>query len=94
MKTLYKVGTLLLLCALLIPTTSFAATGYQIDWWTIDGGGGTSQSASGMYSLSGTIGQPEAGNSEGGSYNLRGGFWVEGILDLLDFLIHLPLVVK
>lgn len=46
---------------------------YSIDWFTIDGGGGTS--AGGGYSLSGSIGQPDASTMSGGSYSLDGGFW-------------------
>lgn len=46
---------------------------YAIDWFTIDGGGGTS--TGGVYSVSGTIGQPDAGRMTGASYALDGGFW-------------------
>ncbi|MCW5550734.1 MAG: hypothetical protein KIS67_01075 [Verrucomicrobiae bacterium] len=47
---------------------------YAIDWYTIDGGGGTS--TGGVYSVSGTIGQPDAGTvMTGGDYSLTGGFW-------------------
>lgn len=47
---------------------------YAIDWYTIDGGGGTS--TGGVYSISGTIGQPDAGTvMTGGDYSLTGGFW-------------------
>src|SRR5512138_2169118 len=46
---------------------------YTIDWSTIDGGGGTS--TGGVYSVSGTIGQPDAGTLSGGPYTLTGGFW-------------------
>ena len=46
---------------------------YAIDWFTIDGGGGTS--TGGVYSVSGTIGQPDAGTMSGGNYSLAGGFW-------------------
>lgn len=46
---------------------------YSIDWWTIDGGGGTS--TGGVYSVSGTIGQPDAGTMSGGSFAVQGGFW-------------------
>jgi hypothetical protein len=46
---------------------------YAIDWFTIDGGGGVS--GGGNYSLSGTIGQPDAGAMTGGGYTLEGGFW-------------------
>jgi hypothetical protein len=47
---------------------------YSIDWFKISGGAGTS--GGGQYSLSGTIGQPDAGGPlTGGSYSLTGGFW-------------------
>jgi len=49
------------------------AQSYAIDWFTIDGGGGTS--TGGVYSVSGTIGQPDAGIMSGGNYSLTGGFW-------------------
>jgi hypothetical protein len=45
----------------------------SIDWWTADGGGGTS--TGGVYAVSGTIGQPDAGGMSGGSFSLTGGFW-------------------
>ena len=54
-------------------TVGASAQNYSIDWSTIDGGGGTS--AGGAYSLSATIGQPDAGTMSGGSYSLSGGFW-------------------
>lgn len=46
---------------------------YSIDWHSIDGGGGTS--TGGVYTVSGTIGQPDAGTMSGGPYTLTGGFW-------------------
>jgi len=46
---------------------------YAIDWFTIDGGGGTS--TGGVYSVSGTVGQSDAGRMTGASYALDGGFW-------------------
>ena len=58
------------------------AEDYAINWYTIDGGGAgvSDASAGGSYTLSGTIGQPDARNHpepmEGGSYKLTGGFWV------------------
>jgi len=52
---------------------------FSIDWYTIDGGGGTS--ASGPFSLTGTIGQHDAHPSaaQGGEFSLVGGFWGGGI---------------
>ena len=47
---------------------------YSIDWYKIAGGGGTS--SNGHYSVSGTIGQHDAGQQmSGGNYSLTGGFW-------------------
>lgn len=66
---------------------------YDLSWNTIDGGGGTSTSAGGVYTLSGTIGQPDAGtlSSPGGTYTLNGGFW-GGVLDLSR--IFLPVIMR
>jgi hypothetical protein len=50
------------------------AQSYSIDWFTVDGGGGTS--SGGNYSLDGSIGQPDAGfTMSGGSFSMTGGFW-------------------
>jgi hypothetical protein len=40
--------------------------GYTLDWWTVDGGGGSSEN--GAYTLVGTIGQPDAGALSGGGF--------------------------
>ncbi|MBE0543590.1 MAG: hypothetical protein IH623_19770 [Verrucomicrobia bacterium] len=69
-------GRLLLPLCLLISTLCFllsAFAQFAIDWHTIDGGGGTS--TGGVYSVTGTIGQPDAGAMSGGNYTLQGGFW-------------------
>jgi hypothetical protein len=60
------------------PTETFATGPYQIDWYTIDGGGGTS--TGGRYVLTGTIGQPDAGYSADARYELLGGFWPGGAM--------------
>jgi hypothetical protein len=60
--------------ALCLSTSTSRAQSYGIDWFTVDGGGGTS--TGGVYSISGTIGQPDAGPAmTGGNYALTGGFW-------------------
>jgi len=70
---------------LLVLTVSAAGSesAYVLDWFTIDGGGGTS--SGGPYTLTGTIGQPDAAYSAGGSYELLGGFWPGGPLCFVDF---------
>src|SRR5438874_7624372 len=57
--------------ALVLPVVANAQ--YAIDWLTLDGGGGTS--SGGSFTLTGTIGQPDAGTLAGGNYTLDGGFW-------------------
>ena len=71
---------LLLVAAALVilSTDSRAQTGsdYDLSWWTIDAGGSTNTSG-GVYSLSATIGQPDASTSSGSGYSLVGGFWAD-----------------
>jgi hypothetical protein len=62
------------LVALLLVPSLLSAQQYSIDWYKIAGGGGTS--TNGSYSVSGTIGQPDAsGAMSGGNYAVTGGFW-------------------
>ena len=59
---------------MLLSIASMALAQYAIDWHTIDGGGGTS--TGGVYSVSGTVGQPDAGGPmTNGQYSVTGGFW-------------------
>jgi hypothetical protein len=60
--------------------------GYDLTWNVIAGGGGTSTSANGVYSLSGTIGQADAGPLSGAPYTLNGGFWNDALNGLKLFL--------
>jgi hypothetical protein len=80
---------LAVLLPLFIPISSFSQIqNYDLTWWTIDNGGGTS--TGGNYILSGTLGQPDAGVLSGGTYSLIGGFWA---IDAQRF-IYLPLIFK
>lgn len=65
--------SVLLLAGLLATAALSSAQPYDISWYTIDGGGGSS--SGGNFSISGTIGQPDAGHMTGGNYTLDGGFW-------------------
>ena len=57
-----------------LSTVSALAQSYAIDWYKIAGGGGTS--TGGVYAVSGTIGQHDAGGPmTGGNFSLTGGFW-------------------
>jgi hypothetical protein len=67
------IKTLTLWVGLLLPAIGFAQP-YSIDWYKIAGGGGTSTGS--VYSVSGTIGQPDAGGAmSGGNFSVTGGFW-------------------
>ncbi len=67
----------LIACGLLIMVTGVALAqtggGYDLTWWTVDGGGASV--AGGDYLLSGSAGQPDAATLTGGAYTLNGGFW-------------------
>ena len=63
--------------------STWAGADYEISWYTIDGGGGTSRG--GQYVVTGTIGQPDAGYSAAGGYELLGGFWPGGPLCFVEF---------
>src|SRR5437764_6100624 len=58
-----------------VTSTAALAQSFSIDWFTIDGGGGTS--TGGVYSVSGSIGQPDANAQPltGGIFSVVGGFW-------------------
>jgi hypothetical protein len=57
-----------------LPADIASAQSYNINWYKIAGGGGTS--SGGAYTLTGTIGQPDASSvMTGGNYSLTGGFW-------------------
>ena len=56
-------------------TDPLCPTGLAIPWSTLDGGG--ARSTGGLWTLTGTIGQPDAtaSKSSGGAYAVQGGFW-------------------
>jgi hypothetical protein len=58
-----------------LAAVAFAQTGggFDLSWFTVDGGGGAS--SGGGFTVEGTIGQPDAGTMSGGSFSLQGGFW-------------------
>lgn len=87
-----KLSILITLLVLLLTTLTVSAQsgdGFDLSWSTIDGGGGTS--IGGNYSLSGTVGQADAGVQSGGGYTLAGGFWDRSGA---THEVYLPLVLK
>jgi hypothetical protein len=85
----------LVLIVLLLLSVSAAAVlaavdAFSLDWWSVDGGGETS--TGGGYSMSGIIGQVDAGILSGGGYTLSGGFLDGALLNLT--MNYLPFVGK
>jgi hypothetical protein len=73
-----------------------AQSGYRLDWWTVDGGGGQLEGASG-YALLGIVGQPDAGAPlTSASYTVTGGLLVGAASAQPEpgHQIFLPLVVR
>jgi hypothetical protein len=75
---------LCLLIVALFVSHRLPAQRFSLDWFTIDGGGGTSVGAS--FALSGSIGQPDAGTLRGGVFVLEGGFW-SGVMITENFVV-------
>jgi len=67
-----------------------AQEGYDLSWWTVDGGGYTFSTGPG-YLLGGTVGQPDAGVLAGPGYALSAGFWPGGAA---AYRVYLPLVLR
>ena len=65
----------------------------QIAWWTVDSGGDTL--STGKYSLSGTVGQAEAGAAlENNGYTLVGGYWYGAGEEVVRYELYLPSVIR
>jgi hypothetical protein len=90
-RWIIPLGVILLLVVGMVGTALASSGGdYVLDWYTIDGGGGSSNG--GDYSLSGTIGQPDAGEMSGGDYAVSGGFWGRFVGWLYE--LFLPLIMR
>jgi hypothetical protein len=66
-----KTGTAILLSLLVVAWAQ--AQDFRLDWYTTDGGGTTG--TGGVFTVSGTIGQPDAGTLSSGQFTVYGGFW-------------------
>ncbi len=55
------------------PEPKGGASAFAIDWYSIDGGGGTS--TAGEFALTGIIGQTDAATSSGGAFSVSGGLF-------------------
>lgn len=77
MPTQHLLPRLLLPLALLLialPVLAQSGGGYDLSWWSVDGGGGGGSTGD-VFSLRGSAGQADAGTLTGGEFELTGGFW-------------------
>ncbi|MCP4359714.1 MAG: hypothetical protein GY796_17035 [Chloroflexi bacterium] len=64
---------------------------FSMDWWTVDGGGGSSSDA--QFTLSGTVGQPDVGSEmRDGEFTVSGGFWFDTAV--LGRTLYLPVITN
>ncbi len=64
---------------------------FSLPWWTVDGGGGTSQGST--FTVSGTMGQTDAGTASGNVFTLTGGFWGQTPMQpSLTLQLYLPVI--
>lgn len=84
---------LLLVLLYTTPTTRAALDVFEINWWTVDSGGG--QLNGGDYSLLGVAGQPDAYALQGSGFILSGGY-LSGVTAPPPpvYNLLLPLVIK
>lgn len=82
----------LLVVLIVLPALALTSSGgpYNLNWWTVDGGGYT-VSTGGSSSLGGTVGQTDAGVLSDGSYTLRDGF---GGGATVTYQVWTPLIMR
>lgn len=74
------------------PAQAQTGEGYDLTWWTVDGGGRTGISG-GDYTLLSTAGQPDARDGiTGGDFLLYGGFWYGAPWKVAE--LYLPVVIQ
>jgi hypothetical protein len=76
---------------LLLVSAAVSAQDFDLDWWTVDGGGEVlSETADQQWQLSGALGQWDSTESlalSGAGWTLTGGFWPVNI-DRTDLLFR------
>jgi len=95
MKTIIRYTALAVILLALPTLLALAQTSgtYDLSWHTVDGGGG--QMTGRGYTLTGSVGQPDAASMSGNAYTLSGGFWnSRTVIRGGGNHIYLPLVLK
>ena len=91
----YLLYAILMLALILVVSNTFADVGeFSLSWWTIDSGGGASQSGENLELL-GAIGQPDADPGLwGNAFAVMGGFLPPEQFTPVSRMIYLPIVIR
>jgi hypothetical protein len=93
MKRKWLIPIILTIAALLfVATIAYAQEGFDLSWWSVDGGG--DRSGGGAYTLLGVAGQPDAGLLHGGDFSLAGGYLGGAVALPPTQHLFLPLVIR
>lgn len=84
---------LILLVMIVIPVVAQSGGDYDLTWNTVDNSGGIISTGS-TFTMTGSIGQPEAGFASGGSFTFSGGFITGGSFMPVNNYIFLPLLTR
>jgi hypothetical protein len=80
------------LFAAALPVLAQTGDDYELEWWTVAGGGDTSEE--GDYSLTGAIGQPGTETVTDGEFTLVGGFFAtEAATGEEGGSVYLPIII-
>jgi hypothetical protein len=96
-RGLVVIGFLCVMLAGSLEWTLPAQAEQQATYQLVKSNAGPGQSgSSGAYRISGSVGQPDAGQVSAGNYTLGGGFWGGGVIvpGVSPNLVYVPLVVK
>ena len=89
---------IVLLCALLLTGNVLAMSSgnYALDWFTPLTGGGGGVSSSANYAANFTVGQSVIGEASSTNYGAGLGYWygVEWFGELIEWFIHLPIIMR
>lgn len=94
LQLLAVLALVLLLAMIFVQLGGSAPTTFSLTWFTVEGGGG--YSGGGLYELSGSLGQTDAEQMNGGDFKLNGGYWHSSspAVSVNESTVYLPIMVN
>ena len=86
----------LLLGLTVVPAQAQSGDDYELSWWSITSGGGTSETDDQEYSLTGAIGQPATETLAGSGFSVTGGILTNesAAAGGGDGPVYLPVIIR